>query len=1586
MKHPSFFGRLAAVAAAASFALAGVPSQAAKAVEKAPIAAPAADPIPEGVRRAHLAEPLVRTGPTSPAEDDALVQAVASYERRTQPDDLSNLSAFAGAYPRSGWTAGVLTNLGLSYLHDGYFSRAIEAWRGAWRLGKDAKDSRARAMVDRAFGELIRLNAALGQFDQVSALFKEMGKRPITGSATELVQEAREQLTLTTKNGPVHLYNCGPMGLKLLMLARDPKDRRGEFLQWHKVGSNGASLADLDSLATQAKFDHRLIFRAPGQAVPTEGLVHWKVGHYAVIVGKANGRYHLKDPIFPGGELWVTQAALDAEASGYFLVPADQPADAGWRTVTAAEASKVWGRGNVNGTQAGSGGARDPKANGRARDPKANGGANDPRSKPGSRDPSDNGGNCGGMCVYGLRLSTVGVTIDDTPVGYRPALGPNLTFSLTYNQREDSQPANFNFSNVSPKWGLDWLTYITDDPTNPGANVSRYLVGGGAYYYSGYNAGTGQFAADPDDGSVLVRSTSGPVSYQRQMGDGSVEIYSTLDGSASFPRRVFLTQVIDPQGNAVTLSYDGQMRLVSLTDATARQTTLAYENPYWPLLITRITDPFGRSAVMTYDYYGRLSSITDVIGITSSFGYDANSLVNTLTTPYGTTNFSFTGPGTVAPRFVDVTDPMGYHERVEWQEPAPVADSDPAASVPTGMPNGVVNQYLEYRDSFYWDKNAYVLAGCTPTGGCDYSKAVDTHFLHVPNASIKSPTIESVKHPLENRIWYNYPGQSSPIYDGTLGSPIAAGRVLDDGSTQLYRYAYDTSGFANLTQATDPLGRVTTYTYAANHIDLTDVTQLTAGGVQASLAHFVYNTQHRATSVTDAAGQVTLLTYNAAQQLKTVTNALSQVTTYNYNPSGDLTSVVNANNQTAATYTYDAYDRVATFTDSEGWTVGFTYDAADRLTKATYPDGTSETYAYDKLDLASYRDRLGRSWAYAHDANRRLTSITDPAGKQTLFGYNGINELTSRTDANSHATEWAYDLEGRLTTKTYADTSTQTFTYETTTSRLKSVLDALSQTKQYAYAKDNRLTGITYVGAVNPTPNVSVVYDTYFPRPTSRIDGGGTTQFAYVAVGSLGALQLQQETTPLASGTITYAYDKLGRISSRTVQGSAAQALTYDAIGRLATDTNDLGAFTLGYLGQTGQITSRTLASSTLASTWGYLPNSGDRRLASVSTTGLTAGQFSTFLYTSNSENEAVGGIQTSDATINYPAPSLTQTTSYNNLNQLTNLSGQTLTWDADGNLLSDGIRTYSWDAENRLVGISYPSQPGKATAFSYDGLGRRVAVGSTPIGGGSAVTTSYIWCGLTPCQARNAAGSVVRAYYWEGEYTGGTSRYYYAPDRIGSVRRVFASSQAPAYDYDPYGNALQATAALTDYGYAGLFYNVDSGLYLATYRSYDPASGRWSSRDPIGEQGDPDGNLFAYSGGDPVNRNDAAGLWTVQVGVSINVQIGPININGGAGVVADGHGHVGTYNSVGGGAGIGADAGGGVSAAVSNGECIQDVGGWFGNVSVGGGAGAAASVEAFGGPGSQQQPVSGVGVSVGVGGGAEASAGYSNTWVHPVW
>jgi len=111
-----------------------------------------------------------------------------------------------------------------------------------------------------------------------------------------------------------------------------------------------------------------------------------------------------------------------------------------------------------------------------------------------------------------------------------------------------------------------------------------------------------------------VRTSTNPIAYERRLADGGREIYSQSNGAMTNPRRVFLTQIIDPAGNAVSLTYDGQMRLTALTDALKRVTKFSYELSARPLLVTALTDPFGRSAKIAYDASGRLVQITDVAG------------------------------------------------------------------------------------------------------------------------------------------------------------------------------------------------------------------------------------------------------------------------------------------------------------------------------------------------------------------------------------------------------------------------------------------------------------------------------------------------------------------------------------------------------------------------------------------------------------------------------------------------------------------------------------------------------------------------------------------------------------------------------------------------------------------------------------------------------------------------------------------------------------------------------------------------------------------------------------------------------------
>ena len=139
-------------------------------------------------------------------------------------------------------------------------------------------------------------------------------------------------------------------------------------------------------------------------------------------------------------------------------------------------------------------------------------------------------------------------------------------------------------------------------------------------------------------------------------------------------------------------------------------------------------------------------------------------------------------------------------------------------------------------------------------------------------------------------------------------------------------------------------------------------------------------------------------------------------------------------------------------------------------------------------------------------------------------------------------------------------------------------------------------------------------------------------------------------------------------------------------------------------------------------------------------------------------------------------------------------------------------------------------------------------------------MTTKFLWCGERICEARDSSDAVLARYYTQGELHGSTIAYY-AQDQVGSVvATVDPQGQVTArLSYDSYGNIIQSSGTLPDYRYAWLYAHPQSGLYLATYRAYDPKIGRWLSRDPIREAGGL--NLYGYVGGDPLGHRDPLGL-----------------------------------------------------------------------------------------------------------------------------
>jgi RHS repeat-associated protein len=1433
-----------------------------------------------------FAEPLLAVGGESTlAERKALAGAVTAYARAGRGEDFRPLEAFLAEHPDGRYRPALLANLGLLHREAGRFSRAIESLEEAWRASRGLEGAAAQAVALRALSDLLEIHFVFGHADELRTVLAEVDLAALHGPATERVTLAQEGLWIL-ENKHEEALPSGSTALarvrSVLRPGAPPEPKLVSFPATH----DGASLPELEALAAAAGLPMTMAVRSEAAEWPVPSVVHLKVGHFVAVVAREGDRYRVDDPSLQAlwGTRWLSADSLADEASGYALVAGPLPP--GWRAADAQGAAHVRGKCLP--------GFPDVAATGRC-NTTAKGNCENP-----------------GLAGYDVHALLVSVTLNDTPLFYTPPLGPAVRFHVTYSQREYFQPQAFSFSHLGPKWTFDWLSYVV-----AAAEPWVYLAGGGR---EDYTLGT----PHPVSGAVLVQTSSLPLRYERRLPDGSVEVFGQPMGGAG--ARVFMTERRDPQGQALTFTYEGS-RLIAVGDALGQVTTLAYEDAD-PLRVTRVTDPFGRSALLDYDGSGRLQSITDVIGLVSRFTYGAGDLVSALETPYGTTRFNAGQTQTFIPkRFAEVIDPLGGREYVESRILAAGGSTT------------------------FWDKRAMAMDPLGPSGARVWNWAL------VP--PVVRDMVTSEKRPLEMPVSY--------LYSPGARRPSMASRFLDDGvQRQVYQWEYNAQG--QVTRSIDPEGRETVLEYANNGIDLLQVRQRN-GTAFDLLQSTTYNTAHRPLTVTDAAGQTTTFTYTARQQLETVTTPKNETWTLTYDGQGQYLQSMSGPLPGATTgLTWDFYGRVRTLTNADNYTITIDYDALNRPLQVTYPNGTHEDLVWEKLHVRRHRDLQGRWTELLADAMGRTTGVRDPWGRLMALEWCDCGSLSKVIDWKGNATSWDRDIRGRMTRETHADGSSQSVTYETNTSRVKRVTDAKGQTRDYEYFLDDRLKRVTYGNTPVATSPVSLTYDPSHGRLATITDGTGTTTYFYRPITNppgLGAGQLATIDGPLANDLVSYTYDEVGRALSRSING-AETSVTYDALGRITTAASDLGSFNYGYGGVTRRLASVTGPGSFVRD-YAYHDQSQDRMLREIHNR-WGSGTVSKFTYDYNAANQITGWTQVAgngpgrryelgygqagqlasavlkdmstgsvlksyafgyDPSLNRTAEQAgdaVATASHDVLNQLVTRqaggemrfagftnepasvriqgrsasaapnnaffgsavvaggpntvtltatdgsnntssraydvtvtgSAATFSHDPNGNLTSDGTRTYTWDAADRLVAIE---QGTHRTELQYDGFSRRTRIVEKE--NGSIVSNQrFMWVGTQLVEERDGTGGVtVKRFYGQGVQIGGQA-YFYARDHLGSVRELVDATGAvrARYDYDPYGRRTKVAGdADADFGFTGHYEHAPSGLKLTLYRAYDSSLGRWLSRDPIGLAGGL--NRLAYVDNDPINKLDPLGL-----------------------------------------------------------------------------------------------------------------------------
>ncbi len=228
----------------------------------------------------------------------------------------------------------------------------------------------------------------------------------------------------------------------------------------------------------------------------------------------------------------------------------------------------------------------------------------------------------------------------------------------------------------------------------------------------------------------------------------------------------------------------------------------------------------------------------------------------------------------------------------------------------------------------------------------------------------------------------------------------------------------------------------------------------------------------------------------------------------------------------------------------------------------------------------------------------------------------------------------------------------------------------------------------------------------------------------------------------------------------------------------------------------------------------------------------------------------------------------------YDNANRLTSVDSVNYTWDANGNLLNDGVNTYVYDAANRLTSISGE----QSATYTYNGLGDRLTQNGIHY-------TLDLNTGLT--QVLDDGTNTYTYGLGRISQTNNSTAEYFLGDALGSVRQLTSNNGdlVLTKSYDPYGDTISSNGnGQSAYGFTGETSDANGLIYLRA-RYYNPVDGRFVSRDTWeGDEYQPiTYNKWTYANANPIYYVDPSGEVAIAAVVALALRMIGGAIVGGA-------------------------------------------------------------------------------------------------------